>query len=115
MVALVRSIESAEPEPALDRRIFGRCVTHFQVEARRLDHSIRARRQPRIDLDVRDLSLGGLSGIASLPVEEGEHISIFFPQRGRMPAWNGFGRVTRCEPSALGYRVALEFDPLPAA
>ena len=28
---------------------------------------------------------------------------------------NAYGRVIRCEPSALGYRLAMEFDPLPAA
>jgi hypothetical protein len=32
-----------------------------------------------------------------------------------MRGWDAVGRVLRCDPSGLGYRVAVEFDPLPAA
>jgi hypothetical protein len=115
MVALVRTPQALEYEPRFERRLFGRRGVQLQVEARRLDHSVQARRQPRLTLEVRDLSLGGMSGISDYPIEEGEHLSVLFPPRAGLPAWNGFGRVVRCEPSALGFRVAVEFDPLPAA
>jgi hypothetical protein len=32
-----------------------------------------------------------------------------------MGGWHAAGRVIRCMPSALGYRVAVEFDPIPMA
>jgi len=85
------------------------------VEARRLDHSLSARRQPRLTLDVRDLSVGGMSALSDQPVVQGEHVRVSFPASNGSPWWDAFGRVVRCEPSALGYRLAVEFDPLPAA
>ncbi len=98
-----------------ERRIFGRVDTHFQVEARRLDHSLAALRQNRLALNVRDLSLSGMSGLSNQPLEEGERLAVRFPPRNHMPAWIGFGRVVRCEPSSMGYHLAVEFDTLPAA
>ena len=67
---------------------------------------------PRI---VNNLSLGGLSAITQSPVGTGERVSVFFPPQGAQRGWDAYGRVLRCEPSGLGYRVAVEFDPLPAA
>jgi hypothetical protein len=49
------------------------------------------------------------------PLQKGERLSVFFPPQGVNRGWDAYGRVVRCEPSALGYRVAVEFDPLPAA
>jgi catalase (peroxidase I) len=88
---------------------------HSWVEARRLDHSLSALRDRRVSLAMRDLSLGGLSAIASAPIDAGERISVCFPPEGTQRGWDAYGRVLRCEPSATGYRVAVEFDPLPAA
>jgi hypothetical protein len=114
MVANLKMSLRLDPEID-DRRVFVRAQDHFRAEARRLDHSLAARRQPRVMLDVRDVSLSGVSALTDQVVQEGERVTIFFPPRRQMPQWSAFGRVVRCEPSALGFRVAVEFDPLPAA
>ena len=98
-----------------ERRVFPRKEFHVDVQALRMDHSIPALRQPSVTLALRDLSLGGLSAISSTPLLQGERVSVQFPQKGTIGGWDVIGRVLRCSPSALGYRVALEFDPLPAA
>jgi hypothetical protein len=102
-------------EQNAERRMFPRKTVHARVDALRLDHTILARRSPRLSLALNDLSLGGLSASADLPLEAGERISVYFPPAGTMRGWDAYGRVIRCQPSSLGYRVALEFDPLPAA
>jgi hypothetical protein len=98
-----------------ERRMFPRKVWRASVEGRRLDHSIHARQQPQLTLELRDLSVGGLSAMTQLPLEKGERVAVFFPGEGIQRGWNAWGQVVRCEPTALGYRVALQFDPLPAA
>jgi hypothetical protein len=98
-----------------DLRMFARKEQKMIVEGRRLDHSLAAHRQPRLRLAVRDLSVNGMSAICEQPVEKGEHVGVSFPAVGGQRAWGAYGRVVRCEPSAMGYRVAVEFDPLPAA
>ena len=105
------------PAPAkdADRRMFPRKVWRAAVEGRRLDHSIPARQQPQITLELRDLSVGGLSAMTQLPLAKGEWVVVFFPAEGIQRGWNAWGHVVRCEPTALGYRVALQFDPLPTA
>jgi hypothetical protein len=53
-----------------------------------------------------------------MPLDRGERISVQFPAAADGPAragWEARGRVLRCEASATGYRVAVEFDPLPTA
>jgi hypothetical protein len=98
-----------------ERRMFERKQTNARIEGRRLDHTIQARRFPQLSLSLRDLSLGGLSAMVDQPLQKGERLSVFFPPQGVNRGWDAYGRVVRCEPSALGYRVAVEFDPLPAA
>lgn len=98
-----------------DRRIFPRKEVQAELQANRVDHTLSARRQPRVTLALRDLSLGGMSAISPLPLEQGERLAVHFPRLGSMAGWDAIGRVLRCVPSALGYRVAVEFDPLPAA
>jgi hypothetical protein len=120
MVALLKMPSSAPAlriteESGAERRMFPRKEVHARIEGKRLDHSIMAHRQPHISLALRDLSLGGLSAISHGPVERGERISVFFPPQGPKRGWDAYGRVLRCEPSALGYRVAVEFETLPAA
>jgi hypothetical protein len=100
---------------SLDKPQSQRSAAQLLADACRLDHSPSARRQPRLRLNVRDVSLGGLSAIADLPVQEGEHVSVRFPPNLSGPMWSAYGHVVRCEPSARGYRVAVEFDPRPAA
>ena len=114
MVALMKlPVETAESWA--DRRMFPRTEMTADVQGHRLDHSLQARQDPRLTLTLRDLSLGGLSAISDRPLSKGEHITVVFPRTGTNRGWDAFGRVIRCDPSALGYRVAMEFDPLPAA
>ena len=98
-----------------ERRMFPRKEVHTRVQGMRLDHTIEAHRAPHLSFALRDLSLGGLSAISQTSIGTGERISVFFPPQGSMRGWDAYGRVLRCEPSGLGYRVAVEFDPLPAA
>lgn len=115
MVALLKMPRSKVEPSKLDRRIFPRKEVHNWIEGRRLDHSLNALRDRRVTLAMRDLSLGGLSAISSAALEEGERISVFFPPQGANRGWDAYGRVLRCEASAMGFRIAVEFDPLPAA
>ena len=102
-------------ENPADRRMFPRKELSASIEGRRLDHTIDARRDPNLTLHLRDLSLGGLSALTEVPLNRGERVSVFFPPQGPSRGWDAFGKVIRCEPSSLGYRLAVEFDPLPMA
>jgi hypothetical protein len=115
MVALMKSPMQIGPKSGAERRIFPRKEIHARVDGMRLDHTIEAHRQPQLSLAVRDLSLGGMSALTNTPLNDGERVSVFFPPQGAMRGWDAYGRVLRCEPSTMGYRVAVEFDPLPAA
>lgn len=117
MVALLkmpRRIGEIEPSGA-ERRVFPRKEVHCRIEGKRLDHSVPARQNPQLSLALRDLSLGGLAAISQVPVSSGERISVFFPPQGHNRGWDACGRVIRCQASGTGYRVAVEFDPIPAA
>ncbi len=113
MVALLKS--SAALNNSAERRIFPRKEIQARLEGRRLDHSPPARQQPQISLSLRDLSLGGLSAFSEYPLGCGERVAVFFPPQGANRGWDAYGRILRCDQSSLGYRVAVEFDPLPMA
>jgi hypothetical protein len=98
-----------------ERRVFPRKEVSGHVESRRCDHTIEAQRNPHLSLTLRDLSLGGLSAISDVAVMPGERLAVFFPPQGAKRGWDAAGRVVRCQPSGTGYRVALEFDPMPMA
>ena len=98
-----------------ERRMFPRKQINARIEGRRLDHSIDARQQPQLSLALRDVSLGGLSALSDQPVGRGERITVFFPPQGPARGWDAYGRIIRCEASSAGYRLAVAFDPLPAA
>ncbi|MGB7159565.1 MAG: PilZ domain-containing protein [Tepidisphaeraceae bacterium] len=115
MLKMTHRFEAEEETGGAERRIFPRREVHGHVESRRVDHSIEAQRNPRLSLTLRDLSLGGLSAISDVPVRRGERLAVFFPPQGATRGWDAAGRVIRCQPSGTGYRVALEFDPLPMA
>ena len=100
---------------AQDRRVFPRKELHARIEGRRMDHALSVYKQPTVSLAVRDVSAGGLSAISTTPLLAGERVTVFFPPRGIMRGWDAYGRIIRCEPSAIGYRVAVAFDALPAA
>ena len=98
-----------------ERRVFPRKEVHGHVESRRVDHTVEAQRNPRLSLTLRDLSLGGLAAISDVPLESGETLSVFFPPHGSNRGWDAHGRVIRCNWTGNGYRIAVEFDPLPKA
>jgi hypothetical protein len=98
-----------------NRRVFPRTPARGQAQGNRLDHSLDALRRPCLRLELRDLSLGGVSVISDQPVERGERLSVMFNAMPNHSAWDAYGRVVRCDPSATGWRVAVAFDPLPAA
>ena len=99
-----------------ERRMFPRKQVNARIEGRRMDHSIEAHQQPQVSFMLRDVSLGGLSALTDMAVGRGERLTVFFPPQGPARGWDAYGRVIRCEPSATGgYRVAMAFDPLPAA
>ena len=103
------------PTRGYERRVFPRKEVRAQVEGRRLDHSLSALRQPMLTLSLHDLSCGGLCALSDAPLARGERVCVFVPPNGHTGGWNAYGRVLRCLPSGMGYRVAVEFDPLPAA
>jgi len=105
----------ASAKESHDRRVFHRREFQVRVEGKRLDHSIPARQQPHLTMALRDLSLGGLSAISQLPLGRGERLAVYFPPHGSLRGWDAYGRVTRCEPSTFGYRVAVEFETTPMA
>jgi hypothetical protein len=120
MVALMnmpnlRLVPSEAEEGGAERREFPRREVHGHVESRRMDHSVDAQRRPQLSLTLRDLSIGGLSAISDTPVMKGERLAVFFPPQGSKRGWDAAGRVVRCQPSGTGYRVALQFDPMPMA
>jgi hypothetical protein len=111
----VESDSGASPSRGLERRMFTRKEVRAEVDARRLDHSLAALRRPALKLALHDLSYGGLCALSDTPLTAGERVSVFVPPNGLSGGWNAYGRVIRCMPSGMGYRVAVEFDPLPAA
>jgi hypothetical protein len=124
MVALLNSPRSEQSSDSYslrfeprdsDRRVFERRPASGEVLGHRIDHTLSARQNPKLNLRLNDLSLGGLAATADRTLEQGEHLSIRFPRRGLNPGWDACGRVIRCQPSALGYRIAIEFDSLLAA
>ncbi|HSV13982.1 MAG TPA: PilZ domain-containing protein [Tepidisphaeraceae bacterium] len=98
-----------------ERRMFERKEVHAHIQGKRLDHSIAARREPFLSLATRDLSIGGLSAISQTIIQRGERVSVYFPPQGVHRGWDALGRVIRCEPSGMGYRVAVEFEQMPLA
>ena len=111
----MRLVVDDSAKTGAERRIFPRKEVHGHVEGRRLDHTIAARQNPRLSLTLRDISLGGLSALSDTVVAKGERVSVFFPPEGTRRGWDASGRVIRCQPSGTGYRIAVEFDPIPAA
>jgi len=115
MVALLKMPNRITPDEANDRRVFVRKPANQSVEGLRIDHTVTARQQPRLTLHLRDLSLGGLSALSETPLLRNECVAVSFPRQGLTAGWSAVARVLRCEPSAMGYRIAMEFDALRAA
>ena len=115
MPSFMRLVKDDELADGAERRMFPRKDLHARVQGKRLDHTIPARREPFLNLSLRDVSLGGLSAISQTPVQPGERVGVFFPPQGIQRGWDAYGRVIRCQPSTFGYRIAVEFDPIPLA
>jgi hypothetical protein len=115
MPGMLRLVGSEDEATGADRRVFPRKEIQSRIQGKRLDHTIPARREPFLNLSLRDVSAGGLSAISQTPVESGERVSVFFPPQGIQRGWDACGRVIRCQPSSFGYKIAVEFDPIPMA
>ena len=115
IMRLVRDEELAEVRHRRERRIFPRREVSLQAEGRRLDHSLSALRSPSLTLDLRDLSVGGLSALTDTVLIPGERIAVSFPPEGLRRGWAARGVVLRCDRAALGYRIAMEFECIPHA
>jgi hypothetical protein len=115
MVALMKMPRIDSASEGSDRRMFPRTPAEGQARGHRVDHTVSARRNPRLSLDLRDLSFGGVGAVSDSPLEQGETLAVAFPRRSTNPPWSARGRVVRCEPTAFGYRIAIEFAPLLAA
>jgi hypothetical protein len=116
MPSYMRLVGTEESEASgAERRVFPRKEIQARIQGKRLDHTIPARREPHLNLSLRDVSAGGLSAISQTPVQSGERVSVFFPPQGIQRGWDAYGRVIRCQPSTFGYRIAVEFEPLPLA
>jgi hypothetical protein len=115
MVALLRMPNRISPDAGRERRVFPRKEVHCRVQGKRIDHSVIARREPFLSLATQDVSVGGVGAFSDRPLDVGERVTLFFPPQGVQRGWDAYGRVLRCDASAMGWRVAIEFDPLPAA
>ncbi|HEX8522723.1 MAG TPA: PilZ domain-containing protein [Tepidisphaeraceae bacterium] len=115
MVAFSSSHNPFAIENPADRRMFPRKEVHAHVQGKRVDHTVEALREPLMTMALRDVSLGGLSAITDVPLKRGERVLVSFPAQGVSRGWDAQGRVIRCEPSAMGYRLAMEFDQVPLA
>ena len=115
MVALLRNPSEMTLAANAERRMFTRTETRASAQVRRLDHSLPALRVPRLELSLRDISIGGCAASTETPLIRGERLAISIPAQGFGGGWDAVGRVIRCEPSSFGYRVAVEFEALPAA
>src|SRR5690606_23782998 len=115
MVALLTPRMRLVPEEACERRVFPRVPAQGTIQTRRLDHDLSARRNPTLFMQLRDVSVGGLSAISDVPLKRGERVNVHYAGNGLRSSWAAYGRVLRCDPSGAGYRVAVEFDPMPMA
>ncbi len=115
MTATLKMSDRVEAGDYDNRRTFPRMEMRARIEGRRLSTSVEARQQPHLSLSLRDLSVGGLSAVSQMPVQSGERLSVFFPPQGAQRGWDAYGKVIRCEQSSMGYRLAVQFDPLPMA
>ena len=115
-----RIVGPAEHRPAMrlaadDRRVFPRREVSLRVAGRRLDHSVEARREPCLNLNMSDVSVGGLSATSQTSLAVGERVAIFFPPESGSRGWDAYGRVLRVRHGKAGYSLAVEFDQMLAA
>ncbi|HEY1683568.1 MAG TPA: PilZ domain-containing protein [Tepidisphaeraceae bacterium] len=116
MVAMLENPSRLKLVPAgNERRMFNRREDHRPIAAHRLDHTVEARRQPDLFMDMHDLSVGGVGAISDVAVNIGERIAVFVSGNEFSSSWHMQGRVVRCVQSGTGYRIGVAFDAMPAA
>lgn len=94
-----------------ERRMFPRQQAYGHIHGQRLDRNIPAvRRNPHLALNLRDISVGGMSAWTQVELQVGERLLLFFPPEGFHKGFDIRGRVVRCEQSALGFRVGIAFE-----
>ena len=109
----------------IDRRVHPRQNVSLRVSGRRLDHSVEAMREPMLNINLCDVSVGGLKATSQTRLNVGERVAVYFPPSGGKRGWDAYGRVVRVEPSnalaaaeaaaRAACTVAVEFDAFPAA
>lgn len=104
MLGLTQSSEATVAHD--DRRMFSRRPAYGTIDA-----IITTDHEP-IHVELRDLSVGGVGGLMNRAVSRGASVMLSFPPEGFSRGFNTRGKVVRCEPSATGYRVGIQFDRL---
>ncbi|HEX8341469.1 MAG TPA: PilZ domain-containing protein [Tepidisphaeraceae bacterium] len=99
--------------PHDERRTFPRRPARGRASAIRLSLAPRSAEETTIELDLRDISAGGVSAYAQQPVKAGERVTLFFDGAMMQKPFAADGRVVRCDTSHFGYCVAVVFDRTP--
>ena len=104
----------------IDRRIHPRQSLSLRVRGRRLGDLDSARREPFMNLNVLDVSFGGMRAQSQTKLSVGERVTVFFPPHGTADhgrGWDAFGRVVRVFSGEHedGCEVAVAFDTQMAA
>lgn len=97
-----------------ERRRHARRAVRATGNARRMDNTLAAQREPQFVLTVHDISEGGIAATSKVPVIAGERLAIQLHPNSGMPS-RVFGRVLRCRPQRDGWFLAIRFDAIPAA
>ncbi|MBC7782329.1 MAG: PilZ domain-containing protein [Burkholderiales bacterium] len=93
-----------------DRRTFPRMTASGSVTGYGL--GTRSTRVAPVHIELRDISVSGVSGWSDRNLRRGERVHINFPADGFKRGFNTFGKVVRCDARATGYQVAIQFDQL---
>jgi hypothetical protein len=95
---------TAPPIDHDDRRTFAR------RRAEGVAHASVGKRGEPVSLELSDVSAGGIGAWTNRALSRGQSIELAFPPNGTKIGFVARGRVVRCEPSAFGYRVGVQFD-----
>jgi hypothetical protein len=96
--------------PHDERRVFPRRPASGSASALRLAPPRNSENDATLELQLRDISVGGVSGYAPVPVNRGERVTVFFSTESVKRPFAADGRVVRCDASQSGYCVAIAFD-----
>lgn len=89
-----------------ERRLFPRRPAYGSI------HGIVTSDHQPIQLELKDWSVGGVGAYTNRMIHRGASVMLSFPPDGMKRGFNARGRVVRCEPSATGYRIGIQFDRL---